>query len=93
MIVIIRFISSLMFYPYNFHCAACKVMFIFCDILIILQSNLLNNYLFKMTTRLRQPVLSPPKPIPIQSLLYKTTDHLYNATRDHFFVPQMKKPV
>ena len=43
-----------------------------------------------MTTRLRQPMLSPPKSIPIQSLLYKMTTGLtYPGTT--FFVPLMKK--
>ena len=28
------------------------------------------------TTSIKQPMLSPPKPIPIQSLLYKTTTYL-----------------
>ena len=46
----------------------------------------LYNHLYKTTTHLRWPMLSPPKPIPIQSLLYKMTTCL--AT---FFVPQMKK--
>ena len=32
-----------------------------------------NNHLYTMTTCLRRPMLSLPKPIPIQSLLYKTT--------------------
>ena len=36
MIFIIHFISSLLFYPYNLYCIGCKVMFIVCDILIIL---------------------------------------------------------
>ena len=36
MIVIIHFISSLLFYPYNLCCIGCKVMFIVCDVLIIL---------------------------------------------------------
>ena len=32
-----------------------------------------NYQLFKSTTHLRQPILSPPKQITIQLLLYKTT--------------------
>ena len=32
-----------------------------------------NDHLCKTTTYLRQPMLSPPKPFPVQSLLYKTT--------------------
>ena len=51
----------------------------------------LNDHLHKTTTRLRQPVQSPPKQIPIQSLLYKTTNCLMRPTSDHFFVSQVKK--
>ena len=48
-----------------------------------------NNHLFKTTTCIRQPVLSPPKQIPIQSFL-----HLSNVTSNHFFcLPNEKKPV
>ena len=36
MIFIIHFISSLLFYLYNLYCIGFKVMFIVCDILIIL---------------------------------------------------------
>ena len=32
-----------------------------------------SDHLCKMTTHLRRPMLSPPKPFPVQSLLYKTT--------------------
>ena len=32
-----------------------------------------NDHLCKTTTHLRRPMLSPPKPFPVQSLLYKTT--------------------
>ena len=49
-----------------------------------------NDNICKMTTRLRQPILSPPKPIPIQSLLYKITTCLMQPATT-FFVPQMKK--
>ena len=35
-----------------------------------------NNHLYQMTTRLSQPILSPPKQITIQSLLHKTTNCL-----------------
>ena len=42
------------------------------------------------TTSIRQPVLSPPKQIPIQSLLYKTTTCLTRPATT-YFVPQMKK--
>ena len=44
----------------------------------------------KMTTRLRQPILSPPKAIPVQSLLYKTTTCITWPAAT-FFVPQLKK--
>ena len=48
-----------------------------------------NDHLYKLTTHLRQPTLSPPKQIPIQSLLYKTTTCLtWPATT--FFVSQVK---
>ena len=43
-----------------------------------------NEHLYTTTTRLRQPIPSPPKQIPIQALLYKTTNCL-NATSDHIF--------
>ena len=49
-----------------------------------------NDHLYKMTTRLRQPMPSPPKPIPIQTLLYKTTTCL-TRPGNKFFVPQIKK--
>ena len=42
------------------------------------------------TTRLRRPMLSPPKPISIQSLLYKMTTCLTQPATI-FFVSQMKK--
>ena len=49
-----------------------------------------NDHLYKTTTRLRRPVLSPPKQIPTQSLLVKTTTCLtWPATT--FCVSQMKK--
>ena len=49
-----------------------------------------NDHLYQMTTHPRRPTLSPTKPIPIQSLLYKMTTYL--ALPDTtFFVPQMKK--
>ena len=50
----------------------------------------LYDHLYKTTTPLRQPMLSPPKPISIQLLLYKTTTCLTRAATT-FFVPQMKK--
>ena len=53
----------------------------------------LNNYLHKTTTRLRRPVLSPPKQIPIQSLLYKTTTGLTQPATTFFLSPKWKKPV
>ena len=42
------------------------------------------------TTSIKRPMLSPPKPIPIQSLLYKTTTYL-TLPATTFFVPQIKK--
>ena len=50
----------------------------------------LYNHLYKITSCLRRPMLSPPKPIPIQLLLYKTTTCLTQSATT-FFVPQMKK--
>ena len=50
----------------------------------------LYDHLYKTTTHLRWPMLSPPKPIPIQLLLYKMTTCLMRPTTT-FFVPQMKK--
>ena len=50
----------------------------------------LNNHLHKMTTRLRWPVLSLPKQIAIQLLLYKTTMSLTRPATT-FFVSQVKK--
>ena len=44
----------------------------------------------QMTTRLRWPMLSPPKQIRIQSLLYKTTTCLMQPATT-FFVSQTKK--
>ena len=56
-----------------------------------IQSNLLKRPpAHKTTTRLRRPVLSSPKPIPIQSLLYKTTTCLTRPATT-FFVSKMKK--
>ena len=49
-----------------------------------------NDHLYKTTIRLRRPVLSPSKQIPIQSLLYKTTTCLKRPATT-FFVSQMKK--
>ena len=40
-----------------------------------------NDQLFKMTTHLRRPMLSLPKSIPVQSLLYKTTTCLTWSAR------------
>ena len=50
-----------------------------------------NDHLSKTTTRLRRPVLSPPKQIPIQSLLYMTTTCLTRPATTFFFISQMKK--
>ena len=44
-----------------------------------------------MTTRLKQPMLSLPRPIPIQLLLCKTTTCLTRPVTS--FVPQMKKDI
>ena len=49
----------------------------------------LYEHLYKTTTRLRRPVLSPPKPIPIQSFMCKTTTCLTRPATT-FFVSQMK---
>ena len=38
-----------------------------------------------MTFCLRRPKPSPAKQVPIQLLLYKTTNHMSNATSNHFF--------
>ena len=45
---------------------------------------------YKMTTRLRWPMLSPPQRIPMQSLLYNTISCLMQPVTI-FFVSQMKK--
>ena len=58
--------------------------------LVSVYSQTCSNYLYKMTTRLRWPMLGLPKQIPIQSLLYEITTYLtWPATT--FFVSQMKK--
>ena len=49
----------------------------------------LYDYLYKTTTRLRRPMMSPPRPVPIECL-YKTTTCLTRPATT-FFVPQMKK--
>ena len=50
-----------------------------------------NDHLYKMkATCLRQSMLIPPKTIPIQSLLFKTTNCLTRPATT-FFVSQMKK--
>ena len=51
-----------------------------------------NNHFCKMTTHLRWPMLSPPRQIPMQPLLYKTTT-CPTRPATTFFVPQMKKAV
>ena len=48
--------------------------------------------LYKTTTSLRRPMLSPPKQIPMQSWLYKTTN-CPTQPATIFFVYQTKKPV
>ena len=52
-----------------------------------------NDHLYKTTTRLRRPMLSPPKQIPIQLLLYKTTTCLTRPATIFFCLPNDKKPV
>ena len=49
-----------------------------------------NNHHYKTTTCLSPPMLSPPKQIPIKSLLYKMTTCLTKPATN-FFVPQMNK--
>ena len=49
-----------------------------------------NNHLYKTTTRLRRPLLSQPKQILIQLLLYKMTTCLTQSATT-FFISQMKK--
>ena len=56
-----------------------------------IQSNLLIQPSLKTNTRLRGTILSPPKPIPIQSLLYKTTTSLVRQATTYFCLSQMKK--
>ena len=48
------------------------------------------DHLYKTTTHLRQPMLSPPKPIHMQSLLYKTTIFLTWPVTT-FLSPKWKK--
>ena len=50
-----------------------------------------DNHLCKMTTRPRQPMLSPPKKILIQSLLYKMTTCLVWPSTNFFLSPKWKK--
>ena len=49
-----------------------------------------NDHLYKMTTCLSWSMLSPPKQIPIQSLLYKMTTCLMRPATT-YFVTQMEK--
>ena len=49
-----------------------------------------NDHFHKTPTRLRQPMLSPPKQIPIQSLLYKMTSCL-TPRASTFLFSEMKK--
>ena len=51
----------------------------------------LANHLYKTTTRLRQPTLSPPKQIPIQSFLCKTTACPTQPASAFFCLPNEKK--
>ena len=67
-----------------------KKEYIFHHLLSYYSQTCWNDYLCKMTTCLRRPVLSPLKQIPIQLLLYKMIICLtWPATT--FFVSQMKK--
>ena len=52
-----------------------------------------NDHLLKTTNHLRWPMLSPPKPIPIQSLLYKTTTCLTQPVTTFLFPKWKKTPV
>ena len=45
-----------------------------------------NNHLYEIVTGLRQPMLSLPKPIPMQFLLFKTTTCLTQVVTT-FFAP------
>ena len=49
-----------------------------------------NDHLYKTTTRLRQPVLSQPKQIPVQLLLYKTTTCVTRPATTFFCLPNEK---
>ena len=49
-----------------------------------------NDHLYKTIIRLWRSTLGPPKPIPVQSFLYKTTTCLTRPATT-FFVSQMKK--
>ena len=60
------------------------------QVLIICSQTCSNNHLYKLTTRLRRPILNLPKPVNIQSLLYKVSTCLTQPVTT-FFVPQMKK--
>ena len=53
----------------------------------------LDDHLCKTTTRLRRPMLSTPEPIPIQSLVYKTTTYLTPLATTFFCPPNEKKTV
>ena len=60
---------------------------------IIYSQTYSNDHLYKMSTRLRLPVLSPHKQIPIQSLLHKMTTCLTRPATTYFCLPNKKKPV
>ena len=49
-----------------------------------------NDHLHETTTRLKRPMLGPPKQIPVQLLPCKTTTYLTRPATT-FFVTQMKK--
>ena len=50
-----------------------------------------NDHLYKTTTHLRRPMLSPPNQILIQSLLYKTNTCLTRPSTTFFCLPNEKK--
>ena len=71
--------------------AKCPVFHIWYAIFSLLYSQTCSNdHLHNATTCLRQPMLSPPKQIPIQSILYEMTTCLTRPAAN-FFVPQMNK--
>ena len=63
---------------------------IFFEIMVKYSQTSSNDHLYKTTTRLRWPILSPPMPTLMQSLLYKTTTCLTRPANT-LFVPEMEK--